>query len=182
MKQRLPIILITLGFVIAAISYFGYQAVNKKSDIEVLQETMYSYINAEANKKAALTELGKKIIDAPAVCDQVKALLFFGICDLEPYEGQPVPAWNKGINTAEQDCVVQAFHATNEHAFKFTGDEYQSEVPTDLRVINFGCDVTSVILFDDNISYDDPDASASELLESFYRERAGTRSEPKISY
>ncbi len=182
MNKKLPIILIVGGITIAAISFFGYQAVNKKSDIQVLQEAMRSYENAEAKKQMEFIELGKKILVTPAVCEQVKALPFFGICELEPYEGEPAPVWNNGLSEAEQNCIVQAFHTTNSHAFKFKEAEYLREVPSDIQVINFSCDVMGAILFTDNIDYDDPDATASELLEIFYRERAGTRSEPKISY
>ena len=77
---------------------------------------------------------------------------------------------------------MKSFHATNSHAFEFREAEYQREVPSDLQVINFSCAVMGAILFTDDIDYDDPDATASELLEVFYRERADTRSEPKISY
>ena len=178
MKKHLPIILIVLGLAIAAISYFGYQAVNKKSDIQIMQE----YVRSQDNKQAALVELAKKVLDAPESCKQVKALPFLGICELEPYEGNPAPTWYTGLNDFEKNCIVQAFHVTNEHAYKFRDSEYQSEAPSDIKVIDFSCDVSAATLFDDNIDYEDPNATAAELLESFYRERAGTRSGPKISY
>lgn len=178
MNKKLPFILIILGIAIAAISYFGYQTVNKKSDIQVMQ----SYLNAQADKQVELAALAKTIPEIPEACKQVKALPIFKICDLEPYEGQPTPAWNTGLGDTHQQCIVEAFHVTNEHAFKFRDSEYNRETPKDLAVISFSCGLSSAVLFDDNIDYEDPNASAAELIESFYRERAGTRSGPKISY
>lgn len=175
MKKLLGIISIAVGI---AVIYFSLQAADKKAEAQAMQDAIQSVEDAET----ALIELRKSIPEIAAACQHVKTQPFFDICELEPYEGQPTPVWTTVVKDADQECIVSAFHITNQHAFQFKDREYSKQTPSDMNVISFACDVSSATLFDDNLSIFDPEGSGTALLESFYRERAGTRWGPEKHY
>jgi hypothetical protein len=175
MKKIIAFLSLTVGLVVL---YFSYQAAEQKAENDAWLDALQTAKDAET----ALVELRKSVPDVPVACMQVKTQPFYDVCDLDPYEGQPIPAWRSVVKEADQSCVLQAFHTTNNHAFKFREGEYDHEAPSDMRVIRFSCAVSSASMFDDNLSIFDSEGSGFALLKAFYTERAETRWGPETSY
>ena len=182
MSKKLPAILIIGGVVIGAIALFGFRSVNKPSDAELLNQAILDAQAAQRATAARLDEQRKQVLTPPAECESITTRMFFDICETEPYPGQTPPPWNQGLSEAEQKCMLETLHATNDHAFALQQQEYGREPPSDMGVIYFACDVAAATLHADGIGYGDLDASAPELLAAFHRDRASTYYGPERSY
>jgi hypothetical protein len=177
--KNLPIILIAGGLLVGGITYFGNQIANKPSSDEALLEAIRSQQRTEQAKQVELSELRSLVLKAPASCGGIMTSVFFGLCDKEPYDGVPAPDWKTGLTDAESQCVTDAFHETNQHAYKFMQQEYASDAPSNMQVIQFACDVGGASFYAENIDYGDANGSALELITAFHTERAKGITRPR---
>ncbi|NND59816.1 MAG: hypothetical protein HKN49_06060 [Gammaproteobacteria bacterium] len=182
MKKALPVILIVGGIVIAAITYFGYRAANKTSDVEVLQRAIIQQQLDEERKAADLGKLGKQPLQPPAECADVTTAIFFNLCELEGDAGAPEPDWTSAASAPEQVCILAALHRTNEHAYRLQQRQYGDEQRAAARAIDFACDVAAATLYAEGIGYGDTDARAVDLLTAFFAERTESHYGPRRSY
>lgn len=182
MGKKLPAILIIGGIAIAAISIYGYRIVNTPSDAEYLAQAMRDSQAAAQAAQAEIAALRKKVLPVPPDCEPVTTRIFFETCDKEPDEGQTPPPWHVGLSEVEQRCLTGALHATNRHAFALKRQEYLAESPSDMAAIFFACDVASATILNPAIPYGTPDAAATDLLSSFFSERATTHYGPERTY
>ena len=180
MKKFLPIMLVAIGFAIAAISYFGYQAASRPSDMEVIRDVLAKQRRAAED----LATLAKQPPAVPVECRGITSGIFFHVCELDPNDpSKPVPNW-EGAGTAEdRSCVAAAFHQTSELAFRLQQRKYTQAAPSSKSIVYFSCDVSHASLYMEG-SYDWADANTplDELLTAYFKDRAETIYGAKKSY
>lgn len=182
MKNKMALLLVCGGVVIAGIAILGNSFVSKKSDAELIQEAIFEQNRIATEKRTSAAELSKKILQTPEACQGLTAKFIFDYGDLEPDDFVSWPDWTQTANPAEQDCIVAAFHKTNAHAFAIQGKEYAQGTPVNLSVANFISDIGSATLFTDGIDYGDPDASLFDLISGYFADRAESRVSPGHDY
>lgn len=183
MKSKLPLILILGGILIGAITWFGYQGVNKKSSEQILYEGIMEQRQAERDRLDEARRLASRPLTTPASCGGgVTTGFIFEICEGEPDPGADWPEWTEIATAEEQRCILDAFHQTNQLAFLIQDKEYSVETPSTNRVSNFISDLCTAALFTDGVDYGDSDAYAYYLVEGYYKDRSESAVAPGHEY
>ena len=182
MNKSLPLTLILGGTAIAVLSWYGYSALQKPSDEEILRAAMQQ----EAERQAAAAEeadrLRQTALPAPAACQGVTTGFIYAICETEPDPGRDWPDWTALANAAEQACLTETFHQTNTHALAIRREQYEATQPDANRMGRFASDLCGASLFTDGVDWGDTDKPASTLIEGFYADRAESRFAPEQDY
>lgn len=178
MKNKLPIILILGGVLIAGITWIGSQNMDYKSDAQIIQEAIWK----EQSAAAEAAGLKTKVLSAPEECRSVTTKFIFDYAELEPDDFVSWPNWTDTANVVEQACILAALHQTNAHAFAIQRKEYTRPDPSNLSTARFINDVSIASSWTDDVDYGDTDASAFALITGFYVDRAKSRLEPGKNY
>ena len=183
MNQKPISMLIFGGIVIGTFAFFGYRSFSRHSDTDLqIEATREQQAATDVVTQTDLAALREQPLTAPSLCDSIRTGIFFDICQSQPVEGQlPLP-WDIDLNDYEENCILEAFHATNRQVLALRQRDYLPEPPSDRRVIHFACDVVTAIFKEDSMLYENSDVSASAALETFYNERASTHYGPEVFY
>jgi hypothetical protein len=182
MNKIWPVALILGGVAIAAIIWFGMKSVNTKSDVELINEAILEMRDQEAQQREDAAMLMATVLPSPGSCAGVTTGIAFAICEGETEHGGPLPDWTAMTSSAEQACILDAFHQTNAHAFRIRGEDYDEAAPDDVRVKTFVADLCDAILWSDGIGWGDTDSPLTALIDAFYADRAESRVTPKRVY
>jgi len=160
--KKLGFVLVIGGVVIGAIAYFGNQAVNKKSDMELLMETQ-----RQMEKDAA--ELAARPLAVPESCKNVSLQVFETVCNNEVYEGEAVIPWATNLTATEASCVGDASVAKRLLDAAKMHREFDPTAPVeDWVTIMFACGVNSdLMLFVEDFDLEDPNNDAFNALDAW---------------
>ncbi len=180
MKKFLPLMLVVMGVAIAAISYFGYQAVNRPSDMDIIRGVLAQQRQAVED----LAVLAKQPPEVPAECQNVTSSIFFDICDLDPNDPEkPVSDWERVGSVEDRGCVEAAFHVTNERAFTLQQRSYSKAAPVSKDIVYFSCEVTQASLWmEGTYEWGDADTPLDAILTAYFEDRADSTYGAKKSY
>ncbi len=182
MNKIWPVVLILGGVAIAAIVWLGMKSVNTKSDVELLHEAILEMQATEARQREEAVALMATVLPAPDSCAGVTTGIVFALCEGETEDGGPLPDWTMMASPAEQACILDTFHQTNEHAFTIRREAYDGAAPNDARLMAFVSDLCGAVLWSDGIGWGDTDSPLPALIDAFYVDRADSVVAPTQSY
>ncbi len=183
MKKFLGAVLILGGVAIIGVIVWGKMNTSKVSDEQRLIDAALDLRAAEAERVQTAAELSAIALEAPETCNGLTTGFVYDFCEMEPDPGVDWPIWTEVSSPETHACVLDAFHRTNEHAFKIQGGEpYVADTPEPQRVARFISDICSASLFTDGVDWGDQDADLTTLINGYYVDRSQSRVTPGHDY
>ena len=151
MIKKPAAILILSGIAMGTVALSGYRYVSRHTGtVRPANTARVQEPVIEVARQTDLATLRKQPLAAPSVCDSIRTGVFFDICQHQPIDGQLPMPWDIDLNDYEEECVLEAFHATNRQVLRLRQRDYLPEPPSDLRVIHFACDVVTATFKTEN--------------------------------